>query len=352
MVKRRNIAFHKRSMKPWTIEEAKNILEYVGTTYQLKEKDYGIVNPKYSPFFDDGANSKAYMANWSCKSNLDNCKVLYYEDIFITEFIYPMWFKVLGKHKGVIVKFTSLITGEIIIEHETAEKGAIGTREPKGTIVTNWSPHTDISLWKQINNPKPTSYKEFNIGDIIQWHSDNDTDIITDFKLNNKDELTYERKNASGYQSVTNLTTFWKIKEKVLITKKQSLFYKKSKKVFNKMPDLHTKNAEDIQLTRIPIKQKENTMKPTIRIEIDGKELDLCRNEAAACLRPKTDLEAASKHITYYYDETGRHISTTSDSAKKATKTLQTPAFLGYTARTYGAHTQATTSIPVVTTKV
>jgi len=66
----------------------------------------------------------------------------------------------------------------------------------------------------------------------------------------------------------------------------------------------------------------------------------------------KTDLETASKNITQYYDETGKHISTTNDSAKKAAKKLQTPAFLGYTSRTYSAYIQATTSIPVVTTKV
>lgn len=101
---------------------------------------------------------------------------------------------------------------------------------------------------------------------------------------------------------------------------------------------------------------KENEMKETnIKIEVNGKEIELCKNAAAACLKPKTDLEARKKYTIVIFDATGAYSETIYVNAKnddKATKKmtamLQKPANLGKTATLHKEVTAMTTDIPVV----
>ena len=73
----------------------------------------------------------------------------------------------------------------------------------------------------------------------------------------------------------------------------------------------------------------------------------LCKHKAAACFKPKTDLQAASKWCTKYFGPEGNYIYESNDSPAKAAKVLKNPDNLGNTARTYKAHTQAQTNVPV-----
>lgn len=82
--KKRNLAFYKRSGKPWTDEECENVVRYIGNVTQTKNKDWGNVNPTSKYMFDNG-DTYNYMANWGSQEhceNFKNCKHIAYEDTF------------------------------------------------------------------------------------------------------------------------------------------------------------------------------------------------------------------------------------------------------------------------------
>ena len=101
---------------------------------------------------------------------------------------------------------------------------------------------------------------------------------------------------------------------------------------------------------------KENNMKETnITIEVNGEKIDLCKNEAAACLKPKTDFEARKKYTIVIFTTTGQYSETVHVNAKNDTKAtakmiamLQKPENLGKTAVLSKEITAMTTDIPVV----
>ena len=83
---KRKIAFYKRSKKPWTEEEYRNIIEYVGDNdYEFdwcKDDYYLDNNRKY--IFDDG-DDETFMHFWvdqEQNSNFPNCQKIAYEDVF------------------------------------------------------------------------------------------------------------------------------------------------------------------------------------------------------------------------------------------------------------------------------
>ncbi|MEA3280216.1 MAG: hypothetical protein U9Q38_06425 [Thermodesulfobacteriota bacterium] len=65
------------------------------------------------------------------------------ESINETEFTYPMWFKSLTN--GQVTKFTALCSGVVIEQHDG------GT--PVGEHFDFWVPHTDTSVWQQVDEP-------------------------------------------------------------------------------------------------------------------------------------------------------------------------------------------------------
>lgn len=77
---KRNLAFYKRSGKPWTEEEFQNIVKYCGY-----ETDARISSYVYEKFiFDDGSSSR-FMYTWvkhEKHKNFSNCVQVAYEDIF------------------------------------------------------------------------------------------------------------------------------------------------------------------------------------------------------------------------------------------------------------------------------
>lgn len=79
----RNLAFYKRSGKPWTQEEFVNINKYCGnTTSTILDKSY----ETYRYIFDDKTRVR-FMHPWvsqETNSNFKNCKQVAYEDIFQT----------------------------------------------------------------------------------------------------------------------------------------------------------------------------------------------------------------------------------------------------------------------------
>jgi len=86
---KRNLAFYKRSGKPWTDWECVNIVRYVGATYQISNEVWGNAHPTCKYMFDDGTKLM-YMANWynqEEKSNFKNCKQVAYEDVFKTPYL-------------------------------------------------------------------------------------------------------------------------------------------------------------------------------------------------------------------------------------------------------------------------
>jgi len=101
---------------------------------------------------------------------------------------------------------------------------------------------------------------------------------------------------------------------------------------------------------------KENEMKETnITIEVNGKKIDLCKNEAAACLKPKTDLQVRKRYTIVIFSVNGSYDETVYVNAKNDTKAtkkmtaiLQKPANIGKTAILHKEVTALTTDIPVV----
>lgn len=77
---KRNLAFYKRSGRPWTEEEYQNIVKYCGY-----KTDASISSYAYDKFiFDDGSSSR-FMYAWSKHEehkNFSNCEQVAYEDIF------------------------------------------------------------------------------------------------------------------------------------------------------------------------------------------------------------------------------------------------------------------------------
>ena len=65
-------------------------------------------------------------------------------DYRIKEFQYPMWFK--DTSSNVVVRFDGLNSGEVIVP------GDVG--EPKGEYLDYWAPHTDATVWVEIEEPK------------------------------------------------------------------------------------------------------------------------------------------------------------------------------------------------------
>lgn len=81
---KRNLAFYKRSGKPWTNEECENIIKYVESPVQIKTEDWGNLNPTSKYMYDAGLTI-SYMANWVIQEkypNFKNCKQVAYEDMF------------------------------------------------------------------------------------------------------------------------------------------------------------------------------------------------------------------------------------------------------------------------------
>jgi len=110
-----------------------------------------------------------------------------------------------------------------------------------------------------------------------------------------------------------------------------------------------------------PIQQinaEEQTMNPTtdIKIEVNGKTIDLCKHKSAACMKPKTDLESKLPFAMVVYSNTGEYISIHYNKTKKGVlkrkaKFLQKPWNLGCTVTVHQAFGEFTTSIPVVEVK-
>ena len=121
---------------------------------------------------------------------------------------------------------------------------------------------------------------------------------------------------------------------------------------------------DGIEYTNAPIKmhyafqqitkQKGNKVKDTIKIEINGEKIELCKHEAAACLKPKTDFERKLKYCMVVYRKDGSHEKNMYRKSEKAIiklkdDYLQNPDNLGKKvtlhARIGGVYT---TAIPVV----
>ena len=65
-------------------------------------------------------------------------------DYRIKEFHYPMWFK--HTKSDMVVRFDTLKSGEVIISD--------GNDKPKGRYLETWAPHTNVTVWIEIEEPK------------------------------------------------------------------------------------------------------------------------------------------------------------------------------------------------------
>ena len=83
--KKRNLAFYKRSGKPWTEEEYRNIMKHVGDNDKgdwYVHSYYEDANRKY---IFDGDYSASFMYFWEAQErnpNFPNCQQIAYEDVF------------------------------------------------------------------------------------------------------------------------------------------------------------------------------------------------------------------------------------------------------------------------------
>ena len=75
--------------------------------------------------------------------------------------------------------------------------------------------------------------------------------------------------------------------------------------------DKHFKNAE------------EHTMKDEFTIKVNGKEIEVCRNKAAACLTPKTDWQKRKPYTVNCFGPTGMRMETFHVRNKKAAERKQ-----------------------------
>ena len=146
---KRNLAFYKCSGEPWTNEECENIVRYVGAPRQIKNKDWGTVNPHIKYMYDDNS-SYSYMATWSKQerdSNFKNCKQVAYEDVFKTP------------HSE---------------ENTDTPRVAIVTRDVCGHPVGSRIVPVDAenTLWKLINDPSSKG-KAHTLGHNCEWEDIN-----------------------------------------------------------------------------------------------------------------------------------------------------------------------------------
>jgi hypothetical protein len=84
---KRNLAFYKRSGEPWTYEECENIVRYVGSKVQIRNEDWGNIDP-CRKFMFDSCFGRSFMASWSDQedhNNFKNCKQVAYEDVFLAQ---------------------------------------------------------------------------------------------------------------------------------------------------------------------------------------------------------------------------------------------------------------------------
>ncbi len=277
-------------------------------------------------------------------------------------FYYPLFFQ--SKVQDVIVKFTDLKTGEIIVEHPNAKKGKVGFMEPKGTIVTHWVPHTDTNSWIEVENPNIKEsatqtdqkrnlafYKKSN----IPWTKaeainicDYCGDVDTNFDEEHIPEAEYFYDTGSGIKAFMYA---WTEQIEQRINECELLCYED---IFETSSIGRISKDEFIQTgtpalygfnTFIPIKENTMAQDTKIEIKVNGKQIKLENNTPKV---PTTDLKAHSKYVTIWFDNVGRITDQTSQSVKEATKKLQNPSKLGHTFITYKKVTSRTTNIPTV----
>ncbi len=233
------------------------------------------------------------------------------------KYTYPLYFTP-KKKPNIIIKFTSLTTGEIIVEDPNAKKGALGFHEPKGTVVTNFIPHTETKTWERVK--KPNIKKQFNYPLIFK----NKSGLVVEF---------------TGLKLGEVLEVDGNHPDEFYIGEIVDDFIEHTGTYWTEVKDYYTK--ETILKTT---NQKENTMQhANIDIKVNGKQIKLEDTPKT----PKTPLEAHSKYVTIWFNIHGDISHQTSESSKQANKALQKrPDFLGYTFVTYKKTASRTTDIP------
>ena len=94
------------------------------------------------------------------------------------EFNYPIYCKL--KNSSLVVKFTGLNSGEVIVNHNGRNKGE------KDTL---WTKHTDSDVWQQLAVCKKTGFFD---GQLV-WCWDNDDTHVRQLRF-------YDVKNKCPYQ--------------------------------------------------------------------------------------------------------------------------------------------------------
>lgn len=185
-----NLAFYKRSGKPWTHEELINIASFCNTNIPYDRTDDSFYSHIYNRKYVY-KNENTY-ESWY-PQDIKNCFKVAYEDVFTNQVIYPL--VRYYPEKDLVVSFTSLNTGF-----------ALGS-----TVEECFEPHTS-SIWQSLYVSYVHDYKIYEIHNISRdqqyIHKDPDSGKIAILNPNFYQPAKLHQQTTQFQQKEQTMTKF------------------------------------------------------------------------------------------------------------------------------------------------